>query len=124
MAITEQQKQTTARHDLGGDALEALLAIASAGLVPTTLAITTVSVTAASATIQALLTAASGAIHASVKKITIKPAGTVSIALGVAAVAGTNDLTANVYYPLAALAATDLRFVASGATNMLVVQEG
>jgi len=24
MAITEQQKQTTARHDLGGDALEAL----------------------------------------------------------------------------------------------------
>jgi len=95
-----------------------------AAVVPTTLAITTVSVTAASATIQALLTAASGAIHASVKKLTIKPAGTVSIALGVAAVAGTNDLTANVYYPLAALAATDLRFVASGATNMLVVQEG
>ena len=32
MAITEQQKRTSARIDLGGDALEALLAIASAGL--------------------------------------------------------------------------------------------
>jgi len=91
---------------------------------PTTLRITTVTVTTASATIQALLVAASTTIHASIKKITLRPAGTVSIALGAAAVAGTNDLASGASYTFACKAATDLRFDATGNTAMLVVQEG
>jgi hypothetical protein len=106
-----------------GFATSAKQDITNAALVPDTLGITIVSV-AASATIQALLTAASAAISADIKTLTVIPAGDVYVALGGAASATSALLKANVSYSFACKAATDLRFYAAGATNMNVVQEG
>ena len=85
----------------------------------------TISATA-SATIQALLTTASSAIHASVKKITLIPAGAVYMNVGAAAAADATSvlLTAGAAYEIGCVAATDLRLYAAAATNVYVVQEG
>lgn len=89
-----------------------------------TLGITTVTL-GASATIQALLTAAGGGMNASVKKLTIIPAGCCNMALGGVASASTPSLTGGV--PVEDIRCnndTDLRFYAAVATTMVVIQEG
>ena len=88
------------------------------------LAIDTVTVTTASKTIQELLSLAAGQMEADTKTITLRPVGTVSRALGKAAVAGTNDLPSGAWYEMACLVGTDLRFIAAGSTEMEIQQEG
>lgn len=75
MTLTAQQRQTTARVDLGGDALEALLALAPA--VPTVEPRTTVvTVTTGQLTLNQLISAKRGAgnaILATTRKVTLMP---------------------------------------------------
>ena len=87
------------------------------------LSATVVSVSA-SATIQALLTAAGGAINAAVQQVTLIPTGTVYMAVGGVASASSVPLTANVAYSFGITSVTDLRLYAAGATNVHVIQEG
>ena len=72
MAITAQQRQTTARVDLGGDALEALQALRPT-MAPRA---TVVTVTTGQLTLNALITAARGAgnaVLATTRKVTLLP---------------------------------------------------
>jgi hypothetical protein len=94
---------------------------ATPGLVA--LAATVVSA-AASATIQALLTAAGVTISPTVKRITLIPAGTVYLAIGGAASVASVPLVAGYGYEIDATALTDLRLYAALATNVSVIQEG
>jgi len=94
MAITEQQKQTTARHDLGGDALQALqdhLAAAGGGVTVGAIG----AVNAGSSATAVVLAAATGR-----RSVTLTNLSTVVvyIAVGVAAESGKG-------IPLAAAAA-------------------
>ena len=89
-----------------------------------TLSVTPVTVTSASTTIQALLIAAGTTIKAAVKSMTFEPAGSVSRAVGAAAVAGTNMWTSGAAYEMPVKSTTDLRFIASGNVTMVVTQEG
>lgn len=116
-----QDSTATLAKEAGGN-----LAAIAAATAPDLLAITTIAVTNVSATLSALLTTAGGSLSASVKKITLRDlAGTISIAVGGAAVAGTNDLTAGSNYEFPCKAATDVRLIGVPAsTSVAVWQEG
>ena len=78
MALTDKQRQTTARVDLGGDALEAIQALAPAA--PTVEPRTTVvTVTTGQLTLDQLIAAKRGAgnaILAATRKVTLMPHAT------------------------------------------------
>ena len=110
---------------IAAPATEATLAGVLDALAVQTLAITTITVTASSATIQALLTTASGSIHADVKQITLRPVSDVYCALGAAAQVGTNILEGGVRHVFVGGPSLDLRLIHSvGSIACVVIQEG
>jgi len=82
----------------------------------TTLLAGRITITAASATIQALLTAASMTMPAGAREITLTPAGVAAYKIGAAAVlANGPTMSAGIAYrEIACLAATNLQLIAAG----------
>jgi len=78
-----------------------------------------ITITATSATLASLVS-----IHTATKKISLKAAGAFSLAVGKDATMGNVTLDANVLYEFGCTTDTDLRIVAGGNIDCLVVQEG
>ena len=91
----------------------------------TVLAVTIVTVTAASATLEALFVAAGGAVDARTRMISLRPLTDVNIAYGAdATVETTNIVDGDVWTEQAFAKGSDLRFIAGGDVAMTVVEIG
>ncbi len=128
MTLTTQQRQTTARVDLGGDALEAIQALAPAAPTIEPRA-TVVTVTTGQLTLDQLIAATRGAgnaILATTRKVTLMPhaSGVYFSTGGEAASAGSTPVPspgASIDGTAASLAG--LRFYAAS-VKMSIVEEG
>ena len=91
----------------------------------TIVAVTAVTVTAASKTLEELFVTAGASVDARTRMISLRPLTAVNIALGAAAtVETTNIVGGDVWTETAFAKGTDLRFIAGGNVAMTVVEVG
>jgi hypothetical protein len=91
----------------------------------TVIAVTTVTVTAASATLEALFVTAGASVDGRTRMISMRPLTDVNIAYGAAAEVGTTNIVdGDVWTETAFAKGTDLRFIAGGNVAMTVVEVG